>query len=494
MQRRLHRIFLIAILALGMTGGSFIASMAATEAPANGGDSASFSETAGNPAPDVPAANGEAEADEEPDPSSDADNSNTDNTDKDNKENAVQPSVVPEKQDAALTQDTELNKQDTTTPATTPTDNTGHGTDTDTNPDKPELGEGDTPAAPPLPVNQRLYKENKGIMAGHTQMYYCPGKEPTDTEDGELEHYHCDACHRNFDVYQAEYEDVAKKIDIVIHVPGEAVEENHVEATPDQAGSYDSVIYCKNCPHEIRRETIHIEFYAPKQVVIEDPIMGDAHVAEIDENGSAVIKGFFKNLSTGGDAQETVTMVVAGKSYTFTAYSNGTVSGSLPKGFSVKGSDLIITGASESLDINIVDHHATSSVSVDPIPGEFAIDGGYWEPQTSEVLSAVSPAYDSNSQSSDAWDEFVTAGTTTDNTAANNPPTEDQLTAAEDALEVPSILADLFGSPDSNNANSSIGEEIGVTPSKLLIAADIALVAGLIIGLCALWKLGILKF
>ena len=43
------------------------------------------------------------------------------------------------------------------------------------------------------------------------------------------------------------------------HKPAEAVIENEVEATCDKAGSYDSVVYCSVCGEEISRETVTVD-------------------------------------------------------------------------------------------------------------------------------------------------------------------------------------------------------------------------------------------
>lgn len=47
-------------------------------------------------------------------------------------------------------------------------------------------------------------------------------------------------------------------IDALGHTPAEATEENRVEATYEQSGSYDSVVYCEVCGKELSRDTIEI--------------------------------------------------------------------------------------------------------------------------------------------------------------------------------------------------------------------------------------------
>ncbi|MBQ7172880.1 MAG: choice-of-anchor L domain-containing protein [Clostridia bacterium] len=43
-----------------------------------------------------------------------------------------------------------------------------------------------------------------------------------------------------------------------LHVPGETVEENRIEATCNENGSYDLVVYCELCGEELERETVVI--------------------------------------------------------------------------------------------------------------------------------------------------------------------------------------------------------------------------------------------
>ena len=46
---------------------------------------------------------------------------------------------------------------------------------------------------------------------------------------------------------------------LTTHTPKAAVEENRIEATCKQAGSYDAVVYCSVCETEISRETKQLE-------------------------------------------------------------------------------------------------------------------------------------------------------------------------------------------------------------------------------------------
>jgi hypothetical protein len=61
---------------------------------------------------------------------------------------------------------------------------------------------------------------------------------------------------------------------IVDHVAGEAVKENEVPADCVTDGSYDEVVYCSVCGHEISRETVNVPAlgHVAGEVVIENVI------------------------------------------------------------------------------------------------------------------------------------------------------------------------------------------------------------------------------
>ena len=71
---------------------------------------------------------------------------------------------------------------------------------------------------------------------------------PTCTEGG-FTAYVCEACGEAV---------VGNYTQALGHRPGEAVEENRVEPTCTEDGSYDSVVYCTVCESEISRETVTI--------------------------------------------------------------------------------------------------------------------------------------------------------------------------------------------------------------------------------------------
>ena len=76
--------------------------------------------------------------------------------------------------------------------------------------------------------------------------------EPTCTENGSYDSVvYCTVC-------ENEISRETVTIDAVGHTAGEAVEENRVEPTCTENGSYDSVVYCTVCESEISRETVTI--------------------------------------------------------------------------------------------------------------------------------------------------------------------------------------------------------------------------------------------
>ena len=85
---------------------------------------------------------------------------------------------------------------------------------------------------------------------GHTEVID-KAVDPTCTETGLTEGSHCSVC--------GEVIVAQETVKALGHVAGEAVEENLVEATCTEAGSYDSVVYCSVCEAELSRESKVIE-------------------------------------------------------------------------------------------------------------------------------------------------------------------------------------------------------------------------------------------
>lgn len=87
----------------------------------------------------------------------------------------------------------------------------------------------------------------------------------------------------------------------------------------------------------------------------------------VSEDGTLTIEGLLKAFTTGGTANETIEMLVNGVYYSFDVYSDGTVVGVLPDGFSIVDGRLVITGYDEDLDIYIFDHRGVSSTFEEPV-------------------------------------------------------------------------------------------------------------------------------
>ena len=147
--------------------------------------------------------------------------------------------------------------------------------------------------------NKEISRETKTIKAkGHTySIEWTIDKEATCEETGEKSH-HCTECGERKDIttiealehdYQIKSttEAVCEKGGTIIyectrckttkeettpalgHKAGQAVEENRVESTCTQEGSYDEVIYCIVCNKEISRETKTIAKKAHTEVIDE---------------------------------------------------------------------------------------------------------------------------------------------------------------------------------------------------------------------------------
>ena len=73
--------------------------------------------------------------------------------------------------------------------------------------------------------------------------------EASCTETGSYDEVvYCSVCH-------AEMSREAKTVDALGHTPGEPVQENVIEATCTETGSFDEVVYCSVCDEELSRET-----------------------------------------------------------------------------------------------------------------------------------------------------------------------------------------------------------------------------------------------
>ena len=86
-------------------------------------------------------------------------------------------------------------------------------------------------------------------------------KDPTCTESGNSEYWSCDVCGKLFGDQEA-FVEISKEDTVVEplgrHEPGEAVQENRVDATATSAGSYDSVTRCIYCGEVINSTSVGI--------------------------------------------------------------------------------------------------------------------------------------------------------------------------------------------------------------------------------------------
>ena len=87
----------------------------------------------------------------------------------------------------------------------------------------------------------------EGVELGHS--YDEVVTAPTCTEEGYTTHT-CSVCGDS-------YKDTA--VDALGHTEGEAVKENEVDPDCENAGSYDSVVYCSVCKAELSRETVTVD-------------------------------------------------------------------------------------------------------------------------------------------------------------------------------------------------------------------------------------------
>ena len=120
------------------------------------------------------------------------------------------------------------------------------------------------------------YKKSDATCTEKAVYYYsceCGAKGEATFEDGEFAHKYdktvatdaykkSDATCTSKAVYYKSCECGAKGSDtfeygdVLAHTPAAAVRENEIAAACNKAGSYDEVVYCSNCPHEISRTPV----------------------------------------------------------------------------------------------------------------------------------------------------------------------------------------------------------------------------------------------
>ena len=103
--------------------------------------------------------------------------------------------------------------------------------------------------------------------------------EATCTEEGSYDSVvYCSVCN-------AELSRTNMTIDKIAHTPAEAVKENEVAATVKSEGSYDSVVYCTVCKEELSREKITVEKLPETKIEVKE---GD-HAKRVGNGGILVI-------------------------------------------------------------------------------------------------------------------------------------------------------------------------------------------------------------
>ena len=549
MHIKLYRAILITMLAFVMTSGSFLVSMAAVEgeaAPTSTPAVTEISPAEANQEKEAEPNDTEEEADE-----TDAHGDECEHCKAEKKEEPVVEEIKPVEKTETITISTpaahstvtrdEPSKENEGSGDVPPTGepeptNGGTGTsgsedqiDTDGEDGKePEVvkpQESTPPAAnPPAPNPSELEPDIDfdviEKVGGHRVSYfididtYVP---PTCEKEGS--YYLVKRC-KNTGCSYIHWKSDLRTIPELGHDPGEweVVE----EATTEKEGL--QVRKCTVCGVVVESTTIE-KIEKPAEPVVpqpgKDPEIVKEHTptyvtiygsngspnAEVDSKGNATFKDFFDALDKNSNAEESVTLIVGGKSFTFVRHANGKVSGQLPPGFKVSGTSLIVSNVSKDLNITMTDHSFTSSISESPSGssnGSVGLGGGAFEgpdPVANDTAVAgvtrrpantrTNTGNASNNNAAVSITEY--AESLLDSIASDNAGTESNV--VDNTEETPSASSFFKADPkDNSSTDATIGQAGGNSPSKLLIAVDIALISALILGMAVLWKLGLFKF
>ncbi len=119
---------------------------------------------------------------------------------------------------------------------------------------------------------EELYRDHVTLEALEHEILHCSAHDATCCELGWYDYDYCARC------------DYSTRVDIPLaeHDYGNApVEENVVKAKCDQAGSYDSVVYCGVCGKELERShfTVQPTNHTPSAATTENVTEGDCHTA-----------------------------------------------------------------------------------------------------------------------------------------------------------------------------------------------------------------------
>lgn len=91
------------------------------------------------------------------------------------------------------------------------------------------------------------------VSCPHTNKTNIAKKTPTCTEQGWEAYSQCDVCGQLFNASGVEISEIPY-LNVLPHTPADPVKENEIEATCEDAGGYDNVVYCTVCGEELSRE------------------------------------------------------------------------------------------------------------------------------------------------------------------------------------------------------------------------------------------------
>lgn len=157
------------------------------------------------------------------------------------------------------------------------------------------------------------------------------------------------------------------------------VSEIYMPPTCESHGYYEKIVHCGACGRDLRQ---HKEFPAlghdmkdgvcqrigceyTEQIYVTVTDTGDKLLGMVDETGSAVIKDFFTAVNSDVTIGESITLMLDDIDYSFTRYANGEITGNLPEGFEIVGTDLYINGVNDNIDITVTERQVIPSLTID---------------------------------------------------------------------------------------------------------------------------------
>lgn len=302
------------------------------------------------------------------------------------------------------------------------------------------------------------------------------------------------------------------------------VSEIFVAPTCEEDGYYEKIVHCGACGRDLRQykefpalghdlkdgvcqregcDYIDPQSLAPVFVTIVDS--ENVRVETVDQSSTAIIEDFFTEIDRNSNAVESMTMGLEGVDYSIIRNAEGAVEGSLPEGFQIVGRAMHINGVKDNMSITITSHTilAPSILENDLISEGLAL-GFFQEPETEELSDeGAEPERDNrnnnNNNDNNRTDETeeetpspsdTQAAGSTDN-ASSEQQNEQENAAVTDDID--SSVSDILNVEPSPEPAANIPEYSGNSHTALLLTVDIALVLGLVIGIVALLRLGVLK-